>query len=315
MKLRSWRWRSSSFLFRTVALKRPRGRPKKERITPVAAGPRVLRSQKPATDLVESFQEPEPIPSIGLQLVTLAESREDVGQPPSPSPSDHLVPQEDTPEVAPEESFHDSLLGLEHQQSKPQSSSKVLESFSNQSRYLDKATVTIMLKPPPPSPKPKKPSSTAKKHLSKTKKPSSRKKQPLSKANSPSGVQPEDLHEEEELPAVVPGPELPLVEMPRESAPEPHKPSGEKALVERVPEPKRPGSRVVVSDRGKESSSMDGVANHSQLHKTVAAHVSDALVTMLRYYTQGKDRKANRVSKDPLTVRTKDHSKNAYKTY
>jgi len=314
VNLRLRRWRSPSFLIPPVALKRPRGRPKKQQITPVAAGPRVLRSQRQTTDRVASFQEPEPILSIGLQSVTLAESREDIGQPPSPAPSDHLTPQEDAPKGALEESFHERLLGLEHQRAKPQSLSKVLESFSNQSRYLDKAAVTIMLKPPPSSPKPKKPSSMAKKPLSKEKKPSSRTKQPFSEANSPSEVRPEDLREEEELPAAVPGPELPLVETPRECSPEPHKPSREKTLVRSVPEPKLPGSRVAVSNRQKESSLMDGVANHPRLHKAVAAHIVDALAIMRKYYTQGKDREANRASNDPLTVRTKHRSKNVYKT-
>ena len=59
---------------------------------------------------------------------------------------------------------------------------------------------------------------------------------------------------------------------------------------------------------------MDGVANRPRLHKTIATHVADALLIMRKYYTQGKDREANRVSNDPLTVRTKVHSKNVYKT-
>jgi len=126
-----------------------------------------------------------------------------------------------------------------------------------------------MLKPPQPPPKPKKP-------LSKAKKPSS-------KMKSSSEVQLEDLLEEEELPATVPGPELPLMQTPRGSFPEPQKLSREKGLVERAPEPRCPGSQVVPSDKGKESFSINRVTNHCQLYKTIVTHMGDALTILWKY--------------------------------
>jgi len=256
---------------------------------------------------------PESIPRIGLQSVTSAKSGEDVGRLSSPAPPDHLIPQEDAPKAVPEEPFHQNVLGPEHRGSKPRRSSKVLELFSSQSKHLDEATVTVMLKPPQPPPKPKKPSSKAKKPSSKAKKPSSRAKKPSSETKSSSEVQFEDLREEEELPAAVPGPELPLTRAPRGFSPEPQKPSREGGLVERAPEPRRPSSQVVLSDRAQGSSSTEGVANHRQMYKAIIAHLGDALTILRRYYTQGKDKKAKRASNDPLTVRTKDHRTNLYK--
>jgi len=128
-----------------------------------------------------------------------------------------------------------------------------------------------------------------------------------------SEVQLEDLREEEP-PATVPGPELPLVRMPRGSSPEPHKLSRERDAPERVPKTRRPGFRAVQSSRGNESSSTDRVGDYRQLYKTILKHMLSALDILKENYKQDENKKAQPKSNRPLTVRMKDHRKNLYET-